>query len=173
MENVTQALNEVRGLFQKLVGRPAPEIAPYAYAPFPPGTDPVRFAIDEVEHLKKLAEQALLTPVVPAWMPTADIHALEDALVIRIDVPGILREDLRVSVLGGECVVRGERKHAETAVEQPLQLERPWGPFERRFLLPAGSRIDRIAARLDHGILELRVPFEAARKPEEKAIEVS
>lgn len=171
MENVTQALNEVRGLFQKVVGRPAPEIAPYAYTPFPPGADPVRYAIDEVEHLKKMAEQALLSPVAPTWMPIADIYATDEEFVIRVEVPGLAREDIKVLVIGGECLVRGERKHAEAAVERPLQLERPWGSFERHFALPAGSRIDKITARLDLGILELKVPLEV-RKPEEKTIEV-
>ncbi|MHC5063951.1 MAG: Hsp20/alpha crystallin family protein [Planctomycetota bacterium] len=172
MEKVSQALNEVRGLFKEVAGRPAPEIAPHAFTPFPPGADPVSYAISEVKHLKQLAEQALLAPVAPTWVPRADMFATDEALVIRVEIPGVTREDIKVTVVGGECIVRGERKHAESAVERPLQLEHPWGPFERHFLLPAGCRANKLAARYEQGILEIRVPLDPTRMPEEKAIEV-
>ena len=69
------------------------------------------------------------------------------------------REDLKVLVASGECIVRGERKlPANTAGVRPLSIERPWGPFERRFVLPVGSKPESVIARYLEGVLELRVP---------------
>jgi HSP20 family protein len=159
MTEATQALNEMKDIYASLLGHPAPEIGPGWYAPFPPGVDPLRFAIQELEDLKQLRAR-ITAPVFPvAWVPRADVFALEDALVIRVEIPGASREGLKVLVERDACIVRGERKPFENAKEvRPLGVECPYGPFERRFPLPARADADRLTARCVDGVLELRIP---------------
>jgi HSP20 family protein len=98
----------------------------------------------------------------------------ENEFVVRLEIPGVSREDLKVFVVGGECVVRGERKPPQCAgTMRPVSLERPWGPFERRFVLPVGSRIDEMKARALEGVLEIRIPVEGIDVPKEQKIDVS
>lgn len=174
MQPVNQALNEVRDLFQKVVGKPAPEIPPASYVAFPPGVDPLNHAIHEVGELKKLSEQMAFAPGPAAWTPVADIFTTKEAYVVRMEIPGADRKALKVFVQGAECVVRGDRKPIEKHEEaQPLTMERPWGPFERRFLLPPGSYPDKVTARYDDGVLELRVGFDGNGTPKEMNVDVS
>jgi len=174
MQEVTRALDEVRALYEKVLGTPAPTLDPGRFAAFPPGVDPLHHALHEVDQLKQISRQVAFAPPAAAWMPQADVFAADDALILHIDVPGIARDTLKVLVLGGECVVRGERKGPESARElRPLSVERARGPFERRFALPAGSHPDKITARYTEGVLELRIVTEATGAPKEMKIELS
>ena len=162
MTEVTQALNEMKDVYAKLLGHSAPEIGPGWYAPFPPGVDPLRFALQELEDLKQL-QARITTPVLPvAWVPRADVYALKDALLIRVEIPGVAKEGLKVLVQGDDCVVRGERKVFEGGTDvRPMEIESPYGPFERRFPLPPRSEPDRLTARCQDGILDIKIPSKA------------
>jgi len=174
MVEVNQAFQDVKQLYSKLLGHPAPEIPPDAYASFPPGVDPLKHALQEVDYLKELSERMAATPDPVSWVPTADTFVAPDAFVVRMEIPGVDREGLKVLLLGGECVVRGERKQTDDPAEmRPLTVERNWGPFERRFMLPAGSHPDKITARFREGVLEVRVPVAAAAKPKEMNVETA
>lgn len=171
MDEVSHALRDVKDLFQKVVGRPAPEIGPDSYAPFPVGVEPMVHATQEVDYLKRISEPFLATTT--RWVPRADSFVTDDAFVVQLEVPGVAREDLKVLYARGECIVRGERKPVGRSTElRQLTVERPWGPFERRFVLPAGSHPEQLSARYHDGILELRVKLDQARTPKEMEIDV-
>ncbi len=90
-----------------------------------------------------------------------------------MEIPGIDRKDLMVSVTTGECLVRGERKRPETLVTlRPVFVELPCGPFERRFPLPIGALTKTVTARYEDGLLEIRVPIGAGKAPAEHKVEV-
>jgi HSP20 family molecular chaperone IbpA len=110
MQEVNQALSEVKELYQRILGRPAPELQPTSFVAFPPGVDPLNHALHEVQYLKQLSEQIAMAPRPVTWVPLADCYASKDTFVVRLEVPGIDRKDLKVFLTGGECLVRGERK---------------------------------------------------------------
>jgi HSP20 family protein len=97
----------------------------------------------------------------------------DDVYVIRVELSGVPREELKVFVTGGECIVRGERKPPTESVEVPVAIERGWGPFERRFALPQDCRADEVSARYQDGVLEVRIDREKRRTPAETTIEVA
>jgi HSP20 family protein len=174
MQQVSDALTEVKDLFQKVTGQPAPEIAPQFFAAFPPGVDPATHVRQEVDYLERLVDLAAHAPTQVAWIPQVDCFVADDAFVIRVEVPGMSRKDLEVFVVGGECVVRGERKAAEGVEKmRPITLERPYGRFERRFVLPAGSDPDRLSARYLDGVLDLRIGIDQKGLLEETRVEVA
>lgn len=154
MQTMEKALMEVKDLHQKLLGRPAPEISDFY--PFPPGIDPCELAAREVEYLQLVAKQIAGAPRPGTWVPKADCLVTDEVFVVRMEVPGISREDLKVFRVRNEIVVRGERKPPEQDL-RPVSLEREWGPFERRFVLPAESS-GELKARYQDGVLEVRIP---------------
>lgn len=174
MTEVAQALNEVRDLYTKFLGQPAPEIGPGWYAPFPPGIDPVRFAIQEVDGLKRFLNQ-IGTPYAPvAWIPRADVYAARDGVLFRVEIPGVGRDKVKVLVAEGECIVRGERPEPKEEKElRPLGLEFPHGTFERRFALPLHADPDKLTAKYADGILEVRIPVLENPAPREMKVEIA
>jgi HSP20 family protein len=173
MQELKQALEETKGLYQTVLGRPAPEVG-LSLLTLPTGVDPIQQALLEVQSLKEVAKQIAFAPRPGAWMPLADSFLTENEFVVRIEIPGVSREDLKVFVVAGECVVRGERKPPQCGgAMRPVSLERPWGFFERRFVLPAGSRIDEMKARALEGVLEVRIPVEGIDAPKEHKIDVN
>ena len=174
MQELKQALEELKDLHQKVLDRPAPEFGPQSYIPFPAGVDPLQHALFEAQQIKQMAEQVTFAPRPGAWLPPADSFVTKDEFVVWLETPGISREDLKVFVVGGECVVRGERKPPQCAAAmRPTALERPWGRFERRFVVPVGSRLDEMKARMFDGLLEIRIPMKVAEAPKEQKVEVS
>jgi HSP20 family protein len=173
MQSVESALNDVKELYEKFTGAPAPEIPPTSYVSFPPGVDPVHHAIEEVERLRQLTRQVAAAPSHAAWTPLADVYVTSEGMVLFVEIPGVVKDDLKIFTVGGELVVRGERKHKPSAgTIRSLAIERGWGPFERRFALPAGAQPDRLKARYREGILEIRIAGEGDGIPGEMTIEV-
>jgi len=172
MQALEQALDEVKALHERILGRPAPDPATLPAVPFPPGVDPIRFALAEVRHLSELWKHVERMPQPAAWIPPADCFATDQDWVVRIELPGVSREDVKVLLVGGEIVVRGERKPPHLGSQRPIAIERPWGPFERRFPLPIGSRANELVAKLAAGLLELRIPLERLDEEREQKIEV-
>lgn len=173
MTEVTQALTEVKDLYTKFLGQPVPEIGTGWYAPFPPGVDPVSYAIREVDELKRFLTQAGTRQIPVAWIPRADVFAGRDAVVIRVEIPGVGRDHLKVMVAEGECIVRGERPAPKEESElRPLGLEFPYGTFERRFATPLHADTDKLTAKYADGILEVRIPILETPAPKELKVEI-
>jgi len=174
MNEVASALNDVRALYTQFLGQPPPEIGPGWYAPFPPGIDPVRYAIQEVDELKRFLAQTR-TPEVPAsWVPRADVYAGRDAVIFRVEIPGVGHDRLKVLIAEGECIVRGERPLPEDDRSlRPLGLECPHGTFERRFALPHHADPDRLTAKYADGLLEVTIPILEVAAPKEMKVEVA
>jgi HSP20 family protein len=99
-----------------------------------------------------------------AWAPAVDISEADDAYLLSMDVPGISREAIEVSVDGGVLTVKGERTidYADTK----LAVNERWqGEFVRRFSLPDTVDQEKIAAKVENGVLALHIPKLAAAEP--------
>ncbi len=91
-----------------------------------------------------------------AWVPTTDIFAVGDDLVIRCELPGVRREDVEISLYGGALIVDGERK-GEPEASEYYARERHYGHFRRRIKLPEGIDRSDISASFEDGLLEITV----------------
>jgi HSP20 family protein len=78
---------------------------------------------------------------------------------------------VHIELHNNRLTLRGERKHeTEVKEEQYHRRERTWGSFQRVFQLPATIDQDKVMARFENGILELRLPKSEAAKPKRIAI---
>lgn len=126
----------------------------------------------ELDHLRQhVAElcDMLATLDVPAeggWTPPVDILALPDRFVVRIDLPGISREAISITLQGNEVRVSGcKRAPAPVAPHRRFHaVERGFGPFELEIPLPGPVVADAARARLRLGVLELDLPRQSERR---------
>jgi HSP20 family protein len=108
------------------------------------------------------------------WMPAMDLVETKDHFVLRADLPGLTEKDVTVELEENVLSVSGERR-AETTEEREgyYRIERASGRFARSLTLPEGVDPAGISAEFHDGVLEVRVPKPAERKPQRVAIDVS
>jgi HSP20 family protein len=104
------------------------------------------------------------------WIPAADIYEDEREYLLALDLPGINRESLDVSLDEGRLTVRGER--AQTEGVGVRRAERPQGRFVRSFTLPDAVEREAIAADYKDGVLLLHLPKRSEKKSARVRIEV-
>jgi HSP20 family protein len=97
-----------------------------------------------------------------------DVLETEKAVVVRVAVAGVAIRDLRVGLEGQLLCVRGTRSQprGEEEVLRHHQLEIEPGPFEARVRLPVSVERDQVSARLEDGVLTVRLPKRAPRRIE-------
>jgi HSP20 family protein len=106
------------------------------------------------------------------WAPALDVHEDKDSFSIRVELPGMRREDIEVSLQDGALVISGERKE-EKVIEgtEVHRQERFYGRFSRALTLPSAVAGDKVKAQYKDGILTVTLPKAEEAKP--KAITVS
>jgi HSP20 family protein len=116
----------------------------------------------------------LTRPVLPLFVskpfvPVTDVFVRNEDLVIRVELPGIVPEDIEVRIEDGYLVIRGERKREEEIKEEAYyRLEAAYGTFERFIPLPEEFEEREIEAIHTDGVLEVIVPAAAkALEPHE------
>ena len=100
-------------------------------------------------------------------MPDVDISENKEGNALRFEVPGIVKEDVRIWIEKDMLMVSGEKKQ-NLAKEEVRHLgERRFGRFERSFWLPDDANRDGITAEFENGLLTVTVPKAAESKPKE------
>ncbi len=177
MQTIEQAYKEICRLHEQLAQAPAPEIGPQSFLPFPPGVEPVAFAIEEVAQLRQMFEAAQSVrqhAQEPAWMPRASVFASESSVLFQIELPGVAKEDVSVTVGSGELLVRGQRRQPDTdASLKPVVVEQPFGSFERRFPAPPWCNPEKIRAKYSHGVLEISLSRQEEGNLGEFSVEIA
>jgi HSP20 family protein len=109
------------------------------------------------------------------WMPPVDMHETSDALVLRLELPGMNEKDVAVSMTGDFLTIKGERRwdaDPENKDQRFLHVERAYGPFERLIQLPMAVQSDKVKAAYRDGVLEITLPKAEELRPREIKIDV-
>ncbi len=106
-----------------------------------------------------------------SWSPALDVHEDKNNFNVRVELPGLKREDIEVSLHEGSLVITGERK-TETISEDTAvhRQERYYGKFSRVLTLPTAVAADQIKAQYKDGILTVTLPKAEAAKPKTIAV---
>lgn len=132
-----------------------------------PGSTGWSGAISEMQHLVGDVAGDFLQGVREAAagrrFPRVDmVRGAEGDYLVLVDLPGLGREDVTVTTLGGELTVSGERPRPELPEgSEVLRTERGYGSFRRTLRLPPDVREEDVAATLEQGVLEVRLPRKA------------
>ena len=107
------------------------------------------------------------------FMPLADIVEREKEYLIKLDLPEVPKEDVKVLFDDGVLTIRGERKTVkEDKGEKVHRTERYYGMFERSFVLPEDVDVTAIRAESKDGVLTIHMPRVAVEKTRPVAITV-
>jgi HSP20 family protein len=107
------------------------------------------------------------------WTPLTDISEDKDNFVLKLDLPGVSKNDLKISYSDGQLSISGERKQEkETKDSKYHRVERAYGKYYRSFTLPSKIQEDKIDAEFKDGQLVITVPKAEEVKPKEIPIKV-
>jgi len=109
------------------------------------------------------------------WMPPVDIYQTgEHELVLKAELPDMLREDIDLNIENFVLTIRGEKKVAgDVNEEQFHHVERRYGAFSRSFSLPQTVDPNRVSAEYKHGVLTVRLPLRDEAKPRSIKVDVA
>jgi len=108
------------------------------------------------------------------WAPAVDIAEANDELKFNVEVPGMKKEDVKVTFQDGILTIKGERKQEKEEKDLNFhRMERSYGSFCRSFTLPTMVQGDKIKANYKDGILSISLPKVEEAKPKEITIGVA
>lgn len=106
------------------------------------------------------------------WAPPIDVEETNDAMIIRAELPGMKREDIKVTVAEDTVTISGERKYESEQKDRTFhRVERAYGSFQRTVALPVSVQGDKAVASYKAGVLELILPKAERVKAREITIE--
>lgn len=95
----------------------------------------------------------------PAWAPAADISETDTEYVVKAELPGVKREDVKLTLEDGMLTIRGERRQEqEDKAGKKHRIERFYGSFYRSFTLPGDADAQNIRAESRDGVLDVHIP---------------
>lgn len=106
----------------------------------------------------------------PESGPRTNLYDAGNHLEMKMEVPGIAKEDLSIKIQGNYLEISGTRKADTPEGYKAHRLERGTASFSRSFTLPADVDSSKVAASLANGLLSLTLPKAEAAKPKQIAI---
>ncbi|HET7379553.1 MAG TPA: Hsp20/alpha crystallin family protein [Gaiellales bacterium] len=105
------------------------------------------------------------------WLPPVDVEQTPEAMILKLDLPGIDRDAISIETHDGILTISGKRdEQKEETHEGYVMRERITGSFARSFSLPPHAKVDDIGAAVQDGVLTVTVPRPAAESPKKIAV---
>lgn len=107
------------------------------------------------------------------FAPAVDIAEKENEYVVKVELPGVEKEDVKISVESNILTIRGEKKQEKEEKNKSFhRVERSYGSFQRSFTLPSTVKNDKIDALFNSGILTITMPKSEESKPKQIEVKV-
>lgn len=114
------------------------------------------------------------TAALSDWQPAVDVSERDKEYLVKAQLPGVKKDDVKVELLNGVLTVSGERKmEKEEKDEKHHRVESAYGSFTRSFVVPEDVLADKIAADYKDGVLAVHLPKTDIKKPATKTIAVT
>lgn len=107
-----------------------------------------------------------------AWAPAVDIFQDTDSYHVHVDLPGMKRDEIDITMSGDTLTISGEKKR-ETKQEDDsfFRVERSYGKFSRSMRLPSSVEADKISAKYQDGVLQIAIPKAEKARPKQIRVE--
>lgn len=141
---------------------------PFMFGPF----SLMRRLFDDLAQLAGIGEAGGELERIPrVFVPSIEVQQRDDAMLVRVDLPGLAPNDVQLRVEDNALIIEGERKD-ERELEQGgvMRTERVYGRFQRVIPLPDGADADSAEARFANGVLE--VTIKTPPRPKGRRIEI-
>lgn len=94
------------------------------------------------------------------WSPNTDVYVTESGLVIKVELAGMRKEDLKLEVKGNKVIIAGQRPDGCRAPKcKFLVMEINYGAFETSIELPPGYDLNKAKATYINGFLRVDIPL--------------
>jgi len=108
------------------------------------------------------------------WTPALDVYQDKDNVYVTVEVPGMKKEEIEISLHEGMLTISGERKQESEVKEgETFRSERFFGRFHRSVTLPTMVDGNRVKATYKDGILTVELPKAEEAKPKQIQVNVS
>lgn len=142
--------------------------------------DPFRNVATLQDRINRMFDEAFLRSKdiddevsLASWKPTVDIYDTDDAIILKVELPGVDKEKVAVDVKDNILTLKGERSiDKEIKEKNYYRKERSFGSFHRSFTLPTTVTPEDIRATYKDGILTIEVPKPEEKKPKQITIDV-
>jgi HSP20 family protein len=101
------------------------------------------------------------------WSPTLDLYQSNDNVIAVVELPGMRKEDIEISLHDGTLTISGERKRGSTDAGRAERTDRCIGTFRRSIALPARVDANKVSATYRDGILTVTSPKAEKAKPKQ------
>ncbi|MDM8335390.1 Hsp20/alpha crystallin family protein [Wolbachia pipientis] len=92
-------------------------------------------------------------------LPACDFYEADENYFLSMELPGISKEDVDISMSGDNLIVKGEKKYDNDSKEkQYYYRERYYGSFYRSIQFPPNTDVDKISAKFSDGVLHVSIP---------------
>lgn len=128
---------------------------------------------DDVEKMinQAFGDSILNKEITSHMQPLLDVYESDNTIVASLDLPGVEKKDVEVSVSNGFLTISGERKNISS--EGRIWQETSFGTFKRTFELTEAVVEDKIKAQFKNGVLKISLPKAEEVKPAVRNISVS
>jgi HSP20 family molecular chaperone IbpA len=168
---ISETIERIEHLYTTLTGRQPSDA--HARAPIPPEAEPVVHVQAQLERMVSALEQLVLGSRTPeaAWVPRAAFWTDDTGVELVIDVPGVSRDDVQIRVEPLAITVTGRRRAPWSRPPRGVAGgDVPVGAFVRSFPLAAHVAPEQVRARLDGGVLTIRIHGGGRSEPTQVSI---
>jgi len=169
--DIDRTVARMEDLYRALTGRDAPP-AEGQFSPIPAERDPGEHVEQRLNQLLNLlggGPDSART----AWVPPMSVWEGDREIVIRLDLPGVAREDVQVTAQDNVVTVSGRRREPVSPELLLRSREHADGPFRRAMFVPSGLRSGEPSAEMKAGVLEIRIAKETPRVVTPKTVRVN
>jgi len=131
----------------------------------------LRDELDTLFELPFLSNFGSQSQLFSGWTPALDLYQNNDNVVAMVELPGMRKEDIEISLHEAVLTISGECKHESSDDEKAERSERYVGKFRRSIALPTRVDASKVSATYKDGILAITLPKAEEAKP--KQIQVS
>lgn len=122
-----------------------------------------------IDELRREVNRAFDT----AFAPALDVVEEKDSFLVKMDLPGLTKDDVNVTIQDNFLTVKGERKHeVEKKDTNFYHRERVYGAFARTVELPTRVDATKVQANFRDGVLHVTLPKSEEAKPKEIKVSV-
>jgi HSP20 family protein len=107
------------------------------------------------------------------WSPEIEVFERNNTFVVRVDLPGLKRENVKVETTHDELTIEGERKIEEEKKEGGFyRTERTYGKFIRTIPVPEYVKAEAAVASFENGVLEIEMPAIPVPEVKKRTVEI-
>jgi HSP20 family protein len=133
----------------------------------------LRNDLDTLLELPFWAASGRQSQLFSGWTPALDLFQNNDNVVAVVELPGLRKEDIEISLHDGTLTISGERKEEAAQTEGATRTERFTGKFRRSITLPTQVDVNKVSATYKDGILTVTLPKAEEAKPKQIQINLN